>query len=578
MKRLAALGLAFLYASNLIMAENKDVTIRLVATSDVHGCFQSYDFIERKPTETSLSKVSSYVKELRKTHGDNVILLDNGDILQGQPTCYYSNYVMPELPNAAALAENYIGYDAQTIGNHDVETGHAVYDKWIGELKCPTLGANIIDTTTGKPYLPPYIIIEREGVKVAILGMITAAIPNWLPESLWAGLRFDDMVVCAEKWVKYIKEVEKAEVIVGLFHSGWNGGISTIHYKEDTVEEIARTIDGFDVIFFGHDHFKRKAVVRNTSGNDVLCLNPSCNATYVADATVRVSLTNGKMTGKRTEGKLISMSELPDDEEFNNVMKNVKDSIEQYVNKKIGRITKTIISSDSFFGSSEFNDLIHDIQLSVTDADISFNAPLTFDSKIEEGDIYISDMFKLYRYENYIYVMKLSGKEIRKHLEMSYDQWVNTMTSADDHIMLLSENTQYDKMKCGFKNLTFNFDSAAGIDYTVDVTKPDGQKVTILRMSNGEPFVEDKWYKVVVNSYRGNGGGELLTKGAGIPTNELKNRIIWSSDRDQRHYIIQEIMKRGTITPRKLDNWKFIPEELTIPAIERDRKLLFEEK
>ena len=159
---------------------------------------------------------------------------------------------------------------------------------------------------------------------------------------------------------------------------------------------------------------------------------------------------------------------------------------------------------------------------------------------------------------------------------MSYDQWVNTMTSPDDHIMLLSDNTQYDRQKCGFKNLTFNFDSALGIDYLVDVTKPDGEKVIIQRMSNGEPFVEDKWYTVAMNSYRGNGGGELLTKGAGIPKEELESRILWISEQDQRFYIIDEIMKRGTIEPKAHNNWKFVPEEWTIPAIKRDRKALFE--
>ena len=117
---------------------------------------------------------------------------------------------------------------------------------------------------------------------------------------------------------------------------------------------------------------------------------------------------------------------------------------------------------------------------------------------------------------------------------MSYDLWCNTMKSPETIFFLLS-NTQNDAQRLGFKNFSFNFDSAAGIDYEVDVTKPDGQKVRILRMSNGEPFDENKWYTVAVNSYRANGGGELLTKGAGIPRDSLKSRIIWESPKDQRH-------------------------------------------
>ena len=109
------------------------------------------------------------------------------------------------------------------------------------------------------------------------------------------------------------------------------------------------------------------------------------------------------------------------------------------------------------------------------------------------------------------------------------------------------------------------------------MTKPDGQKVSIRRMSNGEPFVESKWYRVAMNSYRGNGGGELLTKGAGIPAEELESRIIWKSEHDQRSYILKEIQRRKIVTPKAFNNWKFVPEEWTRPALERDRKLLFNE-
>ena len=184
-------------------------------------------------------------------------------------------------------------------------------------------------------------------------------------------------------------------------------------------------------------------------------------------------------------------------------------------------------------------------------------------------------MFKLYKYENNLYVLRMTGKEIRDMLEMSYDQWVNTMTSADDHIMLLDNDTRTDMQRYGFKNMTFNFDSAAGIDYEVDVTKPNGEKVRILQMSNGQPFNEQRVYRVAMNSYRGNGGGELVTLGAGIPKDSLESRIIYKSTKDLRQYIMEEIQRMGTVTPKANNNWRFVPEEIAVPAIKRDRELLF---
>ena len=147
---IAALLCATLLIPMTASAKKKTVTIKVIETSDVHGCFFPDDFINRKPLKGTLARVMTYVEELRKTHGKNVILVDNGDILQGQPTCYYYNYIKTDLPNVAAEVINYMGYDAETFGNHDVETGHAVYDKWIREVKCPMLGANIIDAAMSR--------------------------------------------------------------------------------------------------------------------------------------------------------------------------------------------------------------------------------------------------------------------------------------------------------------------------------------------------------------------------------------------------------------------------------------------
>lgn len=573
MKRVFTLLALMGFVTITTMAKKTEtITLRILATTDVHGAFFPYNFIERKPMQGSLARVSTYINEQRKNFGDKLILLENGDILQGQPTCYYTNYIKPELPNVAAQVVNYLKYDAATFGNHDVETGHAVYDKWIKEMNCPTLGANIIDKATGQPYVKPYTIIERDGVRVAVLGMLTPAIPNWLNEELWKGLSFEEMVSSCRKWVKVIREEEHADVIVGLFHSGWDGGISTSHYDEDATKKVAEQVDGFDVIFFGHDH--RERVV--TTSNGTVCLDASCNALRVAQATIKVTQQKGKTIKVEKNGEIIDVCPLEIDKDYMNHFQPQIDSVSAFVGRQIGTFRNTVRSRDAFFGSAGFTDYIHRLQLQHTGADISFNAPLTFDSEIKAGPIYVSDMFKIYRYENQIYTLRMTGAEVRKMLEMSYDLWVNTMTSPDDHIMLLTD-TWTDKQRMGFKNLTFNFDTAAGIDYEVDVTKPNGQKVHILKFSDGRPFDEHAWYKVAMNSYRGNGGGELLTRGAGIAKEDIPSRIIYMSKHDQRYYLTQMIEKQGTVEALPLNNWRFVPEEWTKPAIERDRRLIFKE-
>ena len=586
MNKIYILLISTLLSVATIEAKNsKTVKIKVVETSDVHGHFFPYDFMEKKPIRGTLTRANSYIKQQRKKYGDDhFLLIDNGDILQGQPCVYWSNYVMPENENIAASVINYMKYDAETVGNHDIEPGHKVYDKWIREVRCPLLGANIVKeeykNAAARPEhiytgLQPYSVHYKDGVKIVVIGMLTPAIPNWLNKSIWKGLEFEEMTACAKKWIKYVKEYEKPDLIFGLFHSGLDGGIKTDEYDENATESVAREVPGFDVIFFGHDHQVHNTFITNKAGEKVLCIDPSCYVANVAEAEITLTYNDGKLAKKQIKGNIVNVLDEKIDKKMLEHFQPTIDEVKDYVNQRIGYFKHPIYTRESFFGNSAFTDLIHNLQMSISKADISFNAPLAFNTTIDAGEVTQADMFKLYRFENLLFVLRMTGEEIRKHLEFSYDMWTNTMTSPSDHVLRLNDDSKEDQQRTGFQYYTFNFDSACGIDYLVDVTKPDGQKVKILRMSNGEPFDEKKWYKVVMNSYRANGGGELLTRGAGIPQDSLESRVLFHTDLDQRHYLTEEIKRLGTIDPQKNNNWKFIPEAWVKPALERDRKQLF---
>jgi 2',3'-cyclic-nucleotide 2'-phosphodiesterase/3'-nucleotidase len=566
---------------------SKTVRLKVIETSDVHGHFFPWDFMEGKPLKGTLTRANSYINRERQKYGDNLLLIDNGDILQGQPCVYWTNYVMPEDENLAARVINYMQYDAETVGNHDIEPGHKVYDKWIREVRCPLLGANIVKEEckggeanpmsiyTG---LQPYSVHIKDGVKICVIGMLTPAIPNWLNKSIWKGIEFEEMVGCARKWVKYIQEHEQPDLIFGLFHSGKDGGIVTPDYEENATAAVAREVPGFDIIFFGHDHQVHNEWITNKEGRKILIIDPSCWVQNVAEAEIELTIKDGKVVNKDIKGNIVNVRDEQIDEQMMGHFQNDIDAVKGYVGQKIGRFESPIYTRESFFGNSAFTDLIHNLQLQITNADISLTAPLAFNSTINEGEVTMADMFKLYRFENLLFTLRMTGEEVRKHLEYSYDMWTNTMTSPDDHALRLNDDSKEDQQRTGFQYYTFNFDSACGIDYEVDLTKPDGQKVKILRMSNGEPFDENKWYNVAMNSYRANGGGELLTLGAGIPKDSLDARVIFHTDRDQRYFLTEEIRKMGSVNPKPNHNWKFVPEAWVKPALERDRQLLFGDK
>ncbi len=584
----AVLTLLSSYLSSLFASPTREVHLKWIHTSDVHASLFQYDYLKKHNVSGGLSAIYAYVQEQRKEYGKRLILTDGGDCLQGQPTAYYYNFIDTISPHLVAEAMNMMKYDCGALGNHDVETGHEVYDRWIAQCKFPILGASVIDVKTGKPYLQPYLTLNREGVKIAILGLLTPAIPNWLPEQLWAGLRFEEMVSSARKWMKIIKKLEHPDLIVGLFHSGFDGGIVTPEYRENAVKLVAEQVPGFDLICYGHDHVFATHYMKNREGGQVVVMGPTSMGKRIVEADIVLTLDKkgrvvGKnitastkftpgtaLTGKQDDG-LVNVEEM---ERFEEHFAAQRKTLKEWVDQPIGRLSKPIYERDAFFGPSEFIDLIHQMQLDLTGADVSFAAPLSFDSRLGGDTLRISDMFALYKYENLLYTMRMTGREIKNFLEMSYAQWTNQMKGPDDHLLLFDDNPDNGRRQ-GLKNFSFNMDSAAGIRYVVDVSKPEGERVVIESMADGTPFELDREYKVAVNSYRGNGGGELITRGAGIPHEELSHRLITSTEKDLRYYLMQRIIEQKEVTPKKLNHWRFVPDEWVKPAIERDRKILF---
>ena len=368
----------------------------------------------------------------------------------------------------------------------------------------------------------------------------------------------------------------EADVVVGLFHTGMGNPERYTPLGESVAEAIARRVPGFDIIFCGHDHRIANRTVVNSEGGRTLILNPGANAEALAQAeiTVRRDAEHG-FTTMRVGGKTVDLRQQEPSETFMKRFEEPCNAVRKFVTEKVGRSRATMDTRPSFFGPSAFVDFIHEMQLQISGAEISFAAPLAFDATIARGDITVSDVFNLYRYENMLYVMELSGREIKDYLEFSYDGWTAQMTSPDDHLLRFrSDAANLKEPQQRLQTPNFNFDSAAGIRYTVDVRQPRGSRITILGMADGRPFCPDSTYRCALNSYRGNGGGRHLTEGAGIPAAELDRRTVWRSDRDLRYYMLQYIRRQGTVSPKPLDLWRFIPEDWAEKARKTDERLL----
>ena len=570
----------------------KETTLHLYATTDIHGNFFSYDFMTDKPINGGLARISTYLNGQRAKYGkDNCLLFDTGDILQGQPCVYYSNFVDTQSPLLASEVMNYLQCDAQAFGNHDIEAGIPVFTRWVKDAHYPILGANILYAKDHSNYAKPYVVIQKNGVKIALLGLITPAIPMWVPEKQWKGLYFEDIVKSARRWVAEIQKKEKPDVLIGLFHSGLESE-KLNGFNENASREIARTVPGFDLIFYGHDHQAHKEVVKSRNGQNVLLLNAGARGMNISEAVLNLKPASkgaapagvDAMSGATTlaanirryqvnvTGDLVSMKDYAPDSAFLNHFNRSFEATKAYVHQPVGKTDKPIVCVDAFFGNSTLADLIHQTQLTQTNADFSLLAPLTTNQVIPAGPLCVKDIFTIYPYENMINLMTFTGKEIKGALEKSYGMWTNQMKSPEDHLIALKQNKDGSYF---FKNMFFFLVQAGGLTYEVDVTKPVGQRVNILKTRDGKPFDLHKTYKVAVNSYLGQGGGSILTEGAGIPLKDLSKRIVSTSDLDLRHYIIEYVKGiKGSLSVPHVTDWKFVPESLVKSAIERDKALL----
>ena len=298
--------------------------LNIYVTTDLHGMLLPFDNTDGKATDHSLANLASLV---RSEGSDNILLLDNGDIIQGDPLAYYYNFVDTTREHVVADILNYLHYDAATAGNHDIEAGHAVYDRLRREYNFPMLAANAIDIRTGEPYFEPYTVIRKKGMKIIVFGLITPSVPNWLPESLYSGIRFDDMVKTAEKWMPVLQK-ENPDLIVGLFHSGM-GDENEKGDDENSSIAVAANVPGFDLIFCGHDHRQDIKEIANTAGEDVLLIDGGSRAEALMHANIsRRKKTEGKGKYEIT-GKLIEMNTLPASQDFIKKYKGVSDTLER---------------------------------------------------------------------------------------------------------------------------------------------------------------------------------------------------------------------------------------------------------
>ncbi len=557
---------------------NGEYRFQILTTNDIHGTY--FDSTYTGGTKNSLFAVKHYVDSIRKADGKkNVILLDAGDFLQGDNAAYYFNYVDRTSGHVYPRIVKYMGYDAVIGGNHDIETGHEVYDRIAADLQSlgiPFLAGNAKRNDNGEPYFPGYTIIRRKGVRIAVLGYDNANIKAWLNESLWSGMHFESLLPLVQNDVDKVIEKEHPHAVVVAVHSGTGSGDGSA--LEDQGLDLYNSLKGVDVLVCAHDH---KPFV---TGNGNLCLiNAGSHSRNLGHGTIDLKIRKGQVVERSVKAELIPVDADKADAEMRAHFQKDYETVKAFTLKKVGELKTDFQMSDALTGMSDYINLIHTVCLRCSPAQLSIVAPLATRGTIKAGTLVYNDLFTLYQYENQLFVVQFNGEEIKNYLEASYDNWIRTVKKPGDHVLNieLETDSRTGKERWAFVGPTYNLDSMAGLNYTVDVTRPFGSRVQISSLADGAPFILEATYNVAMTSYRASGGGGLMRE-VGIDTDLIEERVV------QKHPEIRELLydylrENGSIDaesvgdPDVIGHWEFVPESIAVPRIEADMKLLYGE-
>lgn len=554
--------------------EDGEYTFRILTTNDVHGRYFDSLYVSQR-TSNALTNVAWYADSIRVADGaENVVLIDAGDCLQGDNAAYYYNYVDTVSKHLFARMVEYIGYDAVIVGNHDIETGHPVYDRIVRTMDVPFLAANAIRTDDGKPYFQEYVTLNRHGLRITIIGFTNPNIKSWLSPLLWEGMTFESLTAMTQQVVDRVRKKEKSDVVIVAVHAGTGNGDGSQYESQGL--DLFNSLEGVDFVICAHDH---RPVVHK---NDSICLiNAGSHCRNLGFGSVTLKVEGGKVVSKRLDAELLPIDKRNVDTRMQELFRPDFEAVKAFTLMEVGELETDLRTRDAFKGMSDYMNLIHTLSLGCAPAQISFAAPLTFNGFVKKGTLVYNDLFTIYPFENQLFVVKMSGKEIKDYLEFSYDSWINTIDSADDNLLKIvnEPDPRTGQKRWSFVNRSYNFDSAGGLVYTVDVTKSFGGRVNIVSLADGTPFNENAQYDVAMTSYRASGGGGLM-KAVGIDTDRIDDRVVEYYP-EIRNILYDYLVANKEIDPETIGDksvighWKFVPEQLSDNAMNKDMKLLF---
>ena len=549
---LLALVMVLALLPSAAFAAEGEKHITILGTSDMHGNIWGFSYEDSKETDNNgMARLYTYIQQVR-AENPNTILIDAGDDIQGTIMTDDIYNKIPEEPHPVVAAMNYMGYDAMTLGNHEFNWGIDTMPKILSQAQFPVLAANVKDTSGGFVTGAGWTIVEKDGVKVAVIGVVTPDVPIW--DGGKEGVEACTYEAANTAVKNAIAEIgDGADVIVVSAHMGMyaefdeDGG-------SDSAQKILDDNPEIDVLQVAHNH----VVVSETQGDTVIG-----GVRNGGRDIARFDLTldqNNHVTDATVE--IVDMTGVTPSQDLRDI-ELVKESHQKTIDfitgggsgedgeggAALGSTTAKFQPVDEIAGLPEGKlqdtavmDLINKVQLENSGADVSAAALFKDTSDLPEGDINYGNIFDIYKFDNTLYRVTVTGKELKGYMEWAaacYNQWV----PGDINISFDPEYPGY------------LYDMFAGVDYEIDLSQPKGERIKNV-MFKGAPLQDDQTLTLAVNNYR--------YSSALKAQNLIAGKKEWESSNSIRDMIVAYLAEHAPISPEVDNNWKIVGVDLSL--------------
>ncbi len=539
-----------------LCAGAKQVTITVLATTDLHGNLLPYDYFTARPAARGLAGIATHIAAARAANPNN-LLIDCGDTIQGSPLEYVWQYYVRagHLPldlhfdgarprgDPMMAAMNALHYDAMTLGNHEFNYGLKNLEAARAQAHFPWLSANTrVQAGAGTQPFAPYLIKEIAGVKIAIIGITTPLIPSWETPEHYRGLTFDDGVAAVRAALADLRTKHHPDLVLVAAHSGLDrdlktGAVRADDSRENMVYEIAEQVPGIHAIIFGHTHSQ----LSDYRVNGVLLMQPKNWGGSLGSMDFTLDDASGHWTVASKSSRLIPLNaDTPVDPAIAAIAAPYHALAERYLNTRISESPAALDGAYARVEDTALLDAVQRVQMEAAHADVSFASSFNPRARIDKGPVTVRQIAALYVYDNQLYAIEGTGRMVREALENAARYFLACPDPSCTRGPLINSQV-----------IGYNYDMAEGVEYEIDLTRPAGDRIRNLRF-HGQPLADDQKLRIAVNNYRAAGSaGYTMFRDA---------KVVWRSPEEIRDLLIRYYTEHKQFPAGPDNNWRIVPE------------------